>query len=337
MPVYDQAMSRNDLGNGGIIPVQYAREIIKNTPKSSVLLTRGRKVTMTSKERTQPVLNLFPQAYWVNGDEGLKQTTKQKWGDLKMTAEEIAVIVPVPDAIIADSSIDLWGEITPSISESIGKLVDQAGLFGVGKPSTWPSDVFGGATKAKNVVTAGTGIDLADDIAALGELMAEQGYSINGFASQPGLQWKLRRLRDADGTPIYQSSLNGGPASGLYGLALNEVENGAWDPTKAMLIAADWTNLLVGMRQDITFKWLDQAVISDDDGKVILNLAQQDCTALRVVMRVGFQIANPINRVQENEEDRFTAAVLAPAAKGETGETGSTGATGETGATGASF
>lgn len=313
MATYNAAVARTDLGNGGIIPVQYATDIIKNSPKSSVLLTRGRRVTMTSRERTQPVLNLFPQAYWVNGDTGLKQTTKQQWGDLKMTAEELAVIVPVPDAVIADSSIDLWGEITPAISESIGKLVDQACIFGVGKPSTWPSDIVSAATAADNVVEAGTGADLADDIAALGELMADEGYSVNGFASQPGLQWKLRRLRASDGTPIYQSQLNASGVAGLYGLALNEVGNGSWDASKATLIAADWTNFLVGIRQDITYKWLDQAVISDDDGKVILNLAQQDCTALRVVMRVGFQVANPINRIQEDASKRYTAAVLTPA------------------------
>ena len=313
MSSYDQAVSRTDLGNGGIIPTQYAEEIIKNTPKSSVLLTRGRRVTLTSKERVQPVLNLFPQAYWVNGDSGLKQTTKMQWGDLKMTAEELAVIVPVPDAIVADSKVNLWGEITPAISESIGKLIDQAGIFGVGKPDTWPTAVVDAAKAASNTVEAGTGPDLADDIAALGELMAEEGYSVNGFASQPGLQWKLRRLRASDGTPIYQNSLNSTGVSGLYGLALNEVENGAWDASKAMLIAADWTNFLVGIRQDITYKWLDQAVISDDDGKVILNLAQQDCTALRVVMRVGFQVANPINRVEETASKRYPAAVLTPA------------------------
>lgn len=311
---YNNAISRSDLGDGGIIPVQYAREIIKNSPKSSVLLTRGRRVTMTSKERVQPVLNLFPQAYWVNGDTGMKQTAKQQWGSLKMTAEELAVIVPVPDAIIADSSIDLWSEITPAISEAMGKLIDQAALFGVGKPGSWPEAIVTAATAAKNVVTEGAGPDLADDIAAMGELMAEEGYSMNGFVSQPGLQWKLRRLRASDGTPIYQNQLNASGVSGLYGLSLNEVENGAWDAAKAMLIGADWSNFLVGMRQDITYKWLDQAVISDDDGKVILNLAQQDCTALRVVMRVGFQVANPINAIQAEPSKRYPAAVLAPKA-----------------------
>lgn len=79
-----------------------------------------------------------------------------------------------------------------------------------------------------------------------------------------------------------------------------------------MLLGADWSNFVVGIRQDITYKLLDQAVITDDDGKVILNLAQQDCVAMRVVFRVGFQIANPINDVQSDKAKRFPAYVIAP-------------------------
>lgn len=329
MPVYNQAINRSDLGgsDSGIIPVEYANEIIKNSPKSSVLLTRGRRVTMSSKERTQPVLNMFPAAYWVNGDTGMKQTTKAMWKGLKMTAEELAVIIPVPDAIIEDASINLWDEITPNISEAFGIAIDQAGIFGAGKPDSWPTAIVPGAKAAGNVVTAGTGVDLADDIAAMGETLAGQGYNLNAFASMPGLNWKLRRLRSSDNEPIYQNQLDATGTSGIYGMPLNEVDNGAWDATQALMLGGDFSNFLVGMRQDITYKWLTEAVISDDDGKVILNLAQQDCTALRVVMRVGFQIANPINRIQPDETKRFPAVVLAPAAV--SGESGAETASGE--------
>lgn len=316
-------INRSDTGNSGIIPVQYATEIIKNAPKSSVLLTRGRHVTMTSKQRKQPVLNLFPAAYWVNGDTGLKQTSKMQWKDLTITAEELAVIIPVPEAVIEDSAIDLWGEVTPAISESFGKLIDQAAIFGVGAPDSWPTAIVPGAMAAGNVLgkiagnyafdaSGDTFRDEADAVAGLGEKLAKQGFNMNGFAAEPGLNWRLRRLRSADGVPIYQDSLADSGVSGLYGLPLNEVENGAWDSDKATLIGADWSQFLVGVRKDMTYKWLDQAVITDDDGKVILNLAQQDCIALRVVMRVGFAVANPVNRIQEDEGLRFPAAVLSP-------------------------
>lgn len=312
MPNVNNVITRSDIGDTGIIPVQYANEIIKNAPKSSVLLTRGRHVAMTSKQRKQPVLNLFPAAYWVDGDTGLKQTSKAQWKGLTMTAEEIAVIIPVPEAIIEDSAIDLWAEITPAVAESFGKLIDQAGIFGTGKPESWPEAIVPGAIAANNAIEFGTGVDLADDIAAMGETLAEQGYGMNGFASQPGLNWKLRRLRSTDNEPIYQQVLAETGTTGLYGLPLNEVDNGAWDKTKAMIMGADWNNFLVGIRKDMTYKWLDQAVISDADGKVMLNLAQQDCMALRVVCRVGFAVANPVNGVEPDGTKRFPAAVITP-------------------------
>lgn len=79
------------------------------------------------------------------------------------------------------------------------------------------------------------------------------------------------------------------------------------------MLMADWSNFLVGIRQDISYKLLDQAVISDDDGKIILNLAQQDCVALRVTFRMGFQIANPITRLGSKASKRFSAGIITPA------------------------
>ena len=130
-------ISSTDLG-GGLIPTQYVTDIIQGAPQSSVLLSRARRVQMSTRTRTQPVLDSLPLAYWVNGDNGLKQTTKMKWTGLNITAEELAVIVAIPDAVIADSSIDLWGEVTPRISAAIGLAFDQAGIFGVNKPSSFP-------------------------------------------------------------------------------------------------------------------------------------------------------------------------------------------------------
>ena len=54
----------------------------------------------------------------------------------------------------------------------------------------------------------------------------------------------------------------------------------------------------ISIRQDITVKMLDQAVISDAAGKVIFNLAQQDAKALRIVFRVGYQAIMPVNHQQ---------------------------------------
>ncbi len=303
-----------DLGDG-VLPAEYATQIIQQTPQSSAILQLARTMPMSKGQRVQPVLDMFPEAYWVNGETGLKQTTKAKWGSLKMVAEELAVIVPVPESVIADSDIAIFDEIAPRVAESMGKMIDAAAIFGTNKPESWPAALVPAATAAGNVVKAGTGADLAVDVASMGEKLAAQGYTMDGFVSAPGLDWRLRGLRSTSGAPIYQDNLAATGKSGLYGYPLNPVTNGAWDSTRALLVGAEWDNVLVGIRQDITVRVLDQAVITDDEGNILLNLAQQDAVALRFVMRVGMCVANPLTRIEGTKDKRFPAIVLQPSSK----------------------
>lgn len=310
MAGFNESITRG--ANGPTVPEPVAAEVIKELPHASVLLNRARQIRMSSKTLKQPILSALPDAYWVNGDTGLKETTKAEWGSQTITAEELAALVVVPDALFDDSNIPIWDEVRPLLVEAIGRKVDQAGLFGVDKPASWPTAVIPAAIAAGNTVAEGTGADLAADVAALGGLVAEDGFAINGFASQPGLNWKLVGMRDANGTPVYTPSLSAGAPSGLYGYPLNEVTNGAWDSDEAVLLGADWSKFIVGVRQDITFDISKDGVISDANGKVIVNAYQQDSKILRVVFRVGFQVANPVTRV--GGASRYPAAVLTPEA-----------------------
>lgn len=309
MAGYANVLTRSDVGDA-LIPNQVISEILKEAPKSSVVLDRAKKVRMSAKKATQPVLSSLPEAYWVDGDTGLKQTTKNTWGSLNITAEELAVIVPIPDALIDDANVPLWEEIKPLLAEAIGKAVDQAALFGVNKPASWPEGIIPAAIAKGNVVVEGTGADLGVDVSLLGKELAQQGANLAAFATEPGLQWELIGLRNEGGTPIYTPSLSAGAPSGLYGKPLNEVDNGAWDSEVAKILGVDWDKFVVGVRQDLTFKLFSEGVITDTDGKVILNLMQQDSKALRVVFRVGFQVANPLSRV--GGTDGYPAGVITP-------------------------
>ncbi|AZS06573.1 major capsid protein [Mycobacterium phage JacoRen57] len=317
MAGYAEIQGRGDLYGPTMLPDQLSREIIQTAPQASVVAARARRVPMSTKTMKQPVLAALPDAYWVNGDTGLKQTTKMAWSGVSMTAEELAVIVPIPDALMADSSIPLWDEIKPLLVEAVGKKVDDATLFGNDKPASWPNALIPGAIAAGNSVALGTGEDIGVDIATLGERMAMDGFSMTGFVSRPGLHWSLIGLRDAAGKPIYgtpdQNNLVAGvPTASLYGYPLNEITTGVWDPEDAVLLGADWSKVVLGIRQDITFQLFTEGVISDETGKVVLNLMQQDSKALRLVFRVGFQVANPLTRLNQNAATRYPAAVILP-------------------------
>lgn len=319
MAGYAEIQGRGDLYAPTMLPDQLSKEIIKTAPAQSVVLSRARRVPMSARVAKQPVLASLPDAYWVNGDTGMKQTTKASWSGVSMTAEELAVIVPIPDALMADATIPLWDEIKPLLIEAVGKKIDAATIFGDDLPASWPASLVTGAVAAGNTVELGTGADIGVDIAALGEKMAMDGNAVNGFISRPGLHWSLIGLRGDDGRAIYSPPLTTGlagapPSPTLYGYPLNEVVNGVWDAEDAIMLGADWSKVVIGLRQDITFQMFTEGVISDDDGKVILNLMQQDTKALRLVFRVGFQVANPVTRLNANPATHYPAGVIVPAA-----------------------
>lgn len=303
-------IGRNDLSSS-LMPDDMSREIIQTMPESSVIMTRAKHVPMSAKKSKQPVLASLPDAYWVN-QGGLKQTTKTGWEDVTMTAEEMAVIVPIPDSVVDDSNINIWDSVKPLIAEAMGKKVDEAAIFGIDKPASWGTDILAGAAAAGNNVVQGTGEDLAADVAKLGQKVSESGFAVNGFATMPGFNWQLVGLRNSTGSPIYVPSLTQGTPSTLYGYPLNEVKNGVWATDKASLLAADWTRFVYGVRQDTTYQVFDQGVISDEDGKVVYNLMQQDSKALRVVMRVGFAVANPMTRTKAKGQ-QYPTGFITPA------------------------
>lgn len=311
--------------NGLVVPDQIVNEIIQTATESSVLLQRGRTVRMTSKRYKQPVLASLPDAKWVNeakkphiDKDSLKQTTEIGFEPLVMTAEEMAIIVPIPDSLVDDANVPLWSVVRPLVAEAIGRKLDQAGIFGIDKPESWPEALVPAALGVGNKVPEfekDTVKDLGQAVAMGGQLLAQQGFAANGFLSEPGLQWKLIGLRSENGFSIYTPArdLAPGNPSGLYGYPLNEVVNGAWDSKEAVLVGADWSKVMIGVRQDVTYDVFREGVISDDSGKVLLNLLQQDASALRVVFRVAYQVANPITRVQPDPKKRFPAFVVTPA------------------------
>lgn len=294
---------------GALMQDQIVSGIIQEATQQSVMLRRAKQVRMTTKKAKQPVLATLPEAYWVEGDNGLKQTSDVTWKNITMTAEELAVIVPIPDAVLNDANVPLWDQVQPLIAEAIGKKLDQAAIFGVDKPESWPDAIIPAATAAGNTVKVGE--NLAVDIAQLAEKVSVDGFAVNGFASRPGISWAMRALTDKNGRPIFADALNGNGDFSVYGYPLDEVRNGSWNAKSAELLMLDWSKFVVGIRQDVTYDIFKEGVISDDSGRVILNLMQQDTKALRAVFRVGFQVAVPKTRI--SGEQAYPAGVLTPA------------------------
>lgn len=297
-----------------LIPVENVREIISGMRKSSVAMQLMRKLpNMSTSTAKQPVLSMLPSADFVNGDSGMKITTEAAWKNKMLIVGEIAAIIPVPQAVIDDADYDIWGECQPLLSEAFGRVFDRQ-VFNARNPKAptdWPDPMIPAAIAAGNVVVAGTGIDIAEDFNQLFGAMEEQEFDVTGVAAQKKLKTQLRGLRNENGDPIYQALTANTPAS-IYAVPTYFVGKGTWDADQALAIAGDWNKAVYSVRQDMTFQIFDTGVISDDAGKVVYNLLQQDMVAMRAVMRLAWQVANPIDIDRTDIDNTYPFAVMQP-------------------------
>ena len=298
-------IARTDVDS--LIETQVANEIFEGVVKDSKALSMFRRLpNMTSDKTKLRVLDSLPVAYFVDEttNNGRKNTTKMAWDKKYINAAELAVIVPIKENVLNDSSIDIWSEVRPRIVEAFAKKIDNAMFFGVDKPSDWraglvPSVISAGAEV--NETTNGLYSDINDAMVKV----EESGYNVNGILGGVGLKGKFRMMLDTTGQPLNTTEIGS--------VRREFMDNGVWDKTKSTLLVGDFSQAVYAIRQDVTYKILDQAVIQDPtDGSILYNLAQDDMVALRVVMRLGWEIPNPVNALNETAT-RFPFASLKPA------------------------
>ena len=288
-----------------LIETQVANEIFEGVVRESKALSMFRRLpNMTSDKTKLRVLDSLPIAYFVDEstNNGRKNLTKMAWDKKYINAAELAVIVPIKENVLNDTSIDIWSEVKPRIVEAFGKKIDNAIFNGTDKPADWRAGLIPSIVTAGAEVTEGD--NLYSDINDVMTKVEESGYNVTGLLGGVGLKGKFRMLTDTTGQPIKGTEIDSLPKAFL--------DNGAWDKTKSVLVAGDFSQAVYAIRQDVTYKVLTEAVIQDPStGDILYNLAQDDMVALRVVMRLGWEIPNPVNALNETTK-RFPFANLKP-------------------------
>jgi len=318
-----------------LIPEEVQKEIVQSMPEYSTVMRLGKRApNMSRKQKRIPCLSVLPTAYFSNpGPKNLDETaqwkkqTRAEWENKWLDAEELNCIVAIPEAVFEDADYDIWEEVKPRLLEAFGIAFDAAVFYGTNAPVVWPNAIVTAAIAAGNWVTLGSVInpitntnDIYDDILGIGGVISkveEDGFMVNGHIADMTMRSRLRGLRDSVNNPIfkalYKEGVQGNTIYSLDGAPCNFPRNGVMNPATSLLISGDWTQLMYAIRKDVTWKMLDQAVIQDPDTEeIVYNLAQQDMIALRGCMRLAWQVPNPINRVNEDEDTRYPFGVLLP-------------------------
>lgn len=308
---FNNVTSRTDVQ--AMIPEEVSNIMLANLSSQSAALTMFQRIQIGTNQTRFPVLSALPTAYFVNGDTGLKQTTEMNWANKYINVEELAAIVPIPDAVLEDVNFDLWGAYRPRLEEAIGRALDAAVFFGANKPSSWDPAIVTAAVAAGNTVTRGTAAaaagGIAQDFNNLFATVEADGYMVNGVIANTSYKAIFRGARGSDGQLLVDVNA---ATQNIWGAPVSYPMEGQWTTGSqaAEAVAGDFKQAILGVRRDFTYTMSNTAIIHDDSGNVIFNAFQQDMTLMRVVFRVGFAVANPINYQQQTESSRYPFAVM---------------------------
>lgn len=296
-------ITKNDVS--ALIDEQVVGEIFEGAQKESKVLSMFRRLPNMSSDKTKlRVSDALPVAYFVDESKnnGRKNLTKAAWKNVFLTAEEIAVIVPIKENLLNDASVDLWAEIRPQLTSAIAKTIDSAVFKGEGAPASWGEGIIPQIiAKGKTVTETGK---LYEDINSVMVEVEESGYDVNALLGGVGLKGKFRMMTDKNGQPLNTTEIGS--------LRREYLDNGAWNKETATLIAGDFNQAVYAIRSDVDYKVLTEAVIQDpSSGEILYNLAQEDMVALRVTFRMGYAIPNPVNAL-DGTETRYPFAALVP-------------------------
>lgn len=305
-------IDRADLST--VIQDEYSNALLESAVSTSAALQAFRRVDLGTKTTNLPVLATLPEAEFVSESAsapgGVKPTSQITWGNKQIVAEEIAVIVPIHENVIADAvATSPLDEIARQGGAAIGRKLDGAVLFGVDKPVSWTSDdLLGAATAAGNVFEVGTGAnDLVGAIFQAAGAVDTDGWEPDAAVVPRGLRYRLANLRDGENRPVFLPSLSSSPGAvdSIAGLNAAYASGLVWDRSEAEAFVVDSSRVVIGVRQDITVKFLDQATVGG------INLAERDMVAVRFKARYGYVLGD--TRTDEGDAPKTPVSVVTPA------------------------
>jgi HK97 family phage major capsid protein len=262
-----------------LIPHGIASDVIESASQQSVVLQLATVIRMPEGVMSLPVVSVAPSAEFV-ALGGRKPLATIEWTAEKLLPEEIAAVTFIPDAFIDDAGFPIWDSVRDEFAAAIGRTLDNAVLFG-GGPASFP---------ANGVVGAGTPLTGADALEAIDKGLAAveaSGLVPTGVAAGLGALTALRQEYRAIGALPSDS-----PERTVYGVPL--VVSSTWNPAEGDAVVGDWTKLVIGIREDISFELSSDGVLLDDTGVIQVSAFQDDCTLARIRMRVACVIGTPV-------------------------------------------
>ena len=296
----------------GVIPREMSAQIIEESVASSTVLQLANRVPMGTQINELPIPKTLPKAAFVNAPGGRKAYSEMALEAQVLRAEEIAAVTAIPDEYLEDTEINLWNWVRPRLAEAIGYALDDAVLFGVGAPGSYP---VGGIIAALFSQPVANGTDAVDGVNQAMSLVESEGINVTGHAADLVVRGALRGVRDDTGALLLgETQVDQVSRPTIYGLPASY---NPWSTQSPDFITGGWQFLIIGVRQDIRYTMDPNAVIADNNGAVVVSGFQDNVTPIKIWARFAAACVRPVTPRKPTGGRPFaraTLSTLAPAA-----------------------
>lgn len=273
-----------------LIPdAEFVTTVFDNLPSFGVAF-RYADVRQTDRTAVRVLTLDSGLTFYSTAEAGVKTSAKLAFAKNEVSLQKYAVIVPATDELTDDAAIDYWNLVTRELSRAYAKKADELvftdATYGITNQSGVLTEAIDGAQPDWD--------DLLDLQAKLEDDIDESGYV---WFMRKETWYRLVQTRGTTNDHYLAGSLN--TANG-WAANINQPTtpwgtpvvftrvlptSNAVSDNDAFAVYGDLKNTLLYNKRGMAMKMLTEATVVDADG-VDLNLATQDASAMRAVIRM---------------------------------------------------
>lgn len=267
-----------DSEGGYLVPDEFEQTLVQGLEEENVFRTLATIIQTSSGDRKIPVVATKGEASWVD-EEGQIPESDDSFGQVSIAAYKVATMIKVSDELLNDSVFNMEAYISNEFSRRIGAKEEEAFLVGDGKGK--PTGIFNSAGGASEGVTTATANITFDDVMDLVYSVKSPYRKKSTFVMNDSTVKALRKLKDNNGTYIWQPSVQAGQPDTVLNCP---VVTSAYAPTiiagGKVIAFGDFKYYWIADRQGRSFKRLNELFAANGqvgflgsqrvDGKLIL-------------------------------------------------------------------
>ena len=261
---------------GFLVPETYASEVIPLLTAKTIVKQLGATILpMDTGNLTIPKMTGGAMAGYV-GELRPGKTTKQEFGNIRLSAKKLMTIVPISNDLLRSNSYSADQIILDDVTKNMARKQDEAALIGKGTEFQPKGLMNISAIERLNLGAAGLST-LGTMFAAMLKKNANMdrlGWAINPFGWE-----KFYNVANDLGVFPLRDQMDNGKLLGYSFETSTLLPNGG---NNIPVILGNWSDLLIGEQTQLEVQTSVDASFTDDNGNVVSSF-QSDAQLLRVI------------------------------------------------------